>query len=62
MNDSSISGVEPAEEVDEADALEQAQPVTEEERLVSPDTGIEVPEADAYEQAIEVPFDEEDVR
>lgn len=50
-------------EVPEADALEQAQPVTEPEAPTQPvpDIGPETPVADAIEQAQEVPLDEDEV-
>jgi len=44
----------------EADALEQDQPVTDEEAPASPSDDAEAPEADALEQAQEVPLDEDE--
>jgi hypothetical protein len=47
--------------VPEADALEQRQPVLEEDGPEQPpEIDVEVPEADALEQAMPVPFDEDD--
>jgi hypothetical protein len=51
--------------VPEADALEQRQPLVEEddpEQVTEqvPEIDVEVPEEDALEQAIPVPFDEDD--
>ena len=50
------------DDADDADAMEQAQPVTENEGWETPHTGVEVPEADAVEQAIEVSYDDDEPR
>jgi hypothetical protein len=62
MDESPVPDAEHSNEVNDADALEQAQVVTETERWSQPHTGIEVPEADAVEQAIEVTYDEDEAR
>ena len=49
-----------AEDVPEADALEQRRAVTEDEAEETPHLGTEVPEADALEQARAVPLDEDE--
>lgn len=46
--------------VPEADALEQARPVSREPRTPTPSRDLEVPEADALEQAEEIVDDDED--
>ena len=47
--------------VPEADALEQRQPVLDEDHAEPvPQIDLEVPEEDALEQAMPVPFDEDD--
>jgi hypothetical protein len=50
-----------SDEVPEADAIEQAQPVTDDgDRSSEPHIDDEVPEADAIEQAQTVPVDDDD--
>jgi hypothetical protein len=46
--------------VPEADALEQAEPLREQDELVPPQLGDEIPEADAWEQSQPVPMDDEE--
>jgi hypothetical protein len=47
--------------VPEADALEQRQPLLDENVLEQvPEIDVEIPEEDALEQAMPVPFDEDD--
>jgi hypothetical protein len=48
------------QEVPEADAAEQDQPVAEVAGVGELSADPEAPEADAYEQAIEAPVDDED--
>ena len=46
-------------EVPEADAIEQAQPVEDDDDFVDPTIAPDVPEADALEQAAEVELDDD---
>ena len=54
-----MASEDPTPEADEADAIEQAQPVDDVEPD-EPHLGPEVPEADAIEQAQVVPLDEDE--
>jgi len=50
----------PAGDVPEADALEQAQPVGDERRVLPPPGRGEVPEADWLEQSVAEPLDDDE--